>query len=277
MAAPRSGFRLKSVADLQIWLQRNIGSRLSDETELVAHGGTALTLLGLKEASKDVDFAFRTKDDFDRLVALLRRIGYRVTMDVRPIPGEVLLRLENPSSAIDVVDLRFPTWNNWRLTQRVLEAGLIIPRGKARLVLPDRDAVFLFKTYPLRETDLEDLRTIIDLSRPNQRRVIGLFEEQDGLHRIDLRQANVSYEPLFNILNLRARFAGSLSLVGERHRGKVKQLAQFSLRKFEELGLLISLDALVDRIRDPDRIVDWDEVMGVDEDDLRKRLMPDDG
>jgi len=275
MAAPRSGFRLKSVADLQIWLQRDIGSRLQDETELVAHGGTALTLLGLKEASKDVDFAFRTKDDFDRLVALLRRIGYRVTMDVRPIPGEVLLRLENPSSVIDVVDLRFPTWNNWRLTQRVLEAGQIIPRGKARLVLPDRDAVFLFKTYPLRETDLEDLRTIIDRSRPNQRRVIGLFEEQDGLHRIELRQANVSYEPLFNILNLRARFAGSLSLLGERHRGKVKQLAQFSLRKFEELGLLISLDALVHRIRDPDRIVDWDEIIGADEDDLRKRLTPD--
>jgi len=273
MAAPRSGFRLKSVADLQIWLQRDIGSRLQDETELVAHGGTALTLLGLKEASKDVDFGFRTKDDFDRLVALLRRIGYRVTMDVRPIPGEVLLRLENPSSVIDVVDLRFPTWNNWRLTQRVLEAARIIPRGKARLVLPDRDAVFLFKTYPLRDTDLEDLRTIIDLSRPNQRRVIGLFEEQDGLHRVELNQANVAYEPLFNILNLRARFAGSLSLVGDRHRGNVKQLAQFSLRKFEELGLPIALGALVKRLRDSDRIVDWDDIIGIGADALRKRLM----
>jgi len=273
MAAPRSGFRLKSVADLQIWLQRDIGSRLQDETELVAHGGTALTLLGLKEASKDVDFGFRTKDDFDRLVALLRRIGYRVTMDVRPIPGEVLLRLENPSSVIDVVDLRFPTWNNWRLTQRVLEAARIIPRGKALLVLPDRDAVFLFKTYPLRETDLEDLRTIIDRSRPNQRRVIGLFEEQDGLHRVELNQANVAYEPLFNILNLRARFAGSLSLVGDRHRGNVKQLAQFSLRKFEELGLPIALGALVKRLRDSDRIVDWDDIIGIGADALRKRLM----
>ena len=273
MAGPSSGFRLKSVADLQIWLQRDIGSRLSEETELVAHGGTALTLLGLKEASKDVDFGFRTKDDFDRLVALLRRIGYRVTMDVRPIPGEVLLRLENPSSVIDVVDLRFPTWNNWRLTQRVLEAARIIPRGKALLVLPDRDAGFLFKTYPLRETDLEDLRTIIDRSRPNQRRVIGLFEEQDGLHRVELNQANVAYEPLFNILNLRARFAGSLSLVGDRHRGNVKQLAQFSLRKFEELGLPIALGALVKRLRDSDRIVDWDDIIGIGADALRKRLM----
>jgi len=275
MAAPRSGFRLKSVADLQIWLQRDIGFRLQDETELVAHGETALTLLGLKEASKGVDFAFRTKEDFDRLVALLRRIGYRVTMDLRPIPGEVLLRLENPSSAIDVVDLRFPTWNNWRLTRRVLEGGQILPRGKARLVLPDRDAVFLFKTYPLRETDLEDMRTIIDRSRPNQRRVKELFEEQDELNRIDLRQANVSYEPLFNILNLRARFAGSLSLLGDRHRGKVKQLAQFSLRRFEDLGLPISLGALVDRIRDPNHIVDWDDIIGAGEDDLRKRLMAD--
>jgi len=273
MAAPRSGFRLKSVADLQIWLQRDIGSRLTDETELIAHGGTALTLLGLKEASKDVDFGFRTKMDFDRFVALLRRIGYRATMDLRPSPGEVLLRLENPSSLVDVVDLRFPTWNNWRLTHRVLEAARIIPRGKARLVLPDRDAVFLFKTYPLRETDLEDLRAIIDRSRPNQRRVIRLFDEQDGLNRAELNQADVTFEPLFNILNLRARFAGSLSLLGDRHRGKVKQLADYSWRRFKEVGLPIVLGALVKRLRDSDRIVDWDDIIGVDGDALRKRLM----
>jgi len=274
MAAPRSGFRLKSVADLQIWLQRDIGSRLQDETELIAHGGTALTLLGLKESSKDVDFGFRTKVDFDRFVALLRQIGYRATMDLRPSPGEVLLRLENPSSQVDVVDLRFPTWNNWRLTQRVLEAARIIPRGKAQLVLPDRDAVFLFKTYPLRETDLDDLKTIIDRSRPNQRRVIRLFDEQDELNRAELNQTNVTYEPLFNILNLRARFAGSLSLLGDRHRGKVKQLAVFSRRKFKELGLSITLGALVKRLRDAERVVDWDDIMGVDGDALRKRLMP---
>lgn len=140
MAAPRSGFRLKSVADLQIWLQRDIGSRLSDETELIAHGGTALTLLGLKEASKDVDFGFRTKADFDRLVALLRRIGYRATMDLRPSPGELLLRL-------------------------------------------------------------------------------------------------------------------------------------YSRRKFKEVGLPIVLGALVKRLRDSDRIVDWDDIIGVDGDALRKRLM----
>lgn len=273
MAAPRSGYRLKTIADLQIWLQRDIGSRLTDDMELIAHGGTALTLLGLKESSKDVDFGFRTEADFDRFVALLRQIGYRVTMDLRPIPGEVFVRLENPSSGIDVVDLRFPTWNNWRLTDQVLGAARIIPRGRARLVLPDRDAVFLFKTYPLRETDLEDLRTIIDRSRPNQRRVIRLFDEQDGLNRIELDLANVTYEPLFNILNLRARFAGSLGLLGNRHRGKVKQLAEFSRRKFKELGLPVSLRALVKRLRDSDRIVDWDEIMGVDGDALRKRLM----
>ncbi len=273
MAAPGSGFRLKSVADLQIWLQRDIGSRFTDETELIALGGTALTLLGLKESSKDVDFGFRTKADFDRLVAVLRRIGYRATMDLRPSPGEVLLRLENPSSLVDVVNLKFPTWNNWRLTHRVLEAARIIPRGKARLVLLDRDAVFLFKTYPLRETDLEDLKTIIDRSRPNQRRVIRLFGEQDGLNRVELNQANVAYEPLFNILNLRARFAGSFSLLGDRQRGKVKQLVEFSRRKFKELGLPIALGALVKRLRDSDRIVDWDDIIGIGGDALRKRLM----
>jgi len=33
------------------------------------------------------------------------------------------------------------------------------------------------------------------------------------------------------------------------------------------------LGALVKRLRDSDRIVDWDDIIGVDGDALRKRLM----
>ncbi len=44
---------------------------------LVACGGTALTLLGYKEATKDVDFLVPLEKDFKRLTQFLKEAGYK--------------------------------------------------------------------------------------------------------------------------------------------------------------------------------------------------------
>ena len=44
---------------------------------LIACGGTALTLLGIKESTKDVDFIVPIHEQYARLLRFLRRIGYR--------------------------------------------------------------------------------------------------------------------------------------------------------------------------------------------------------
>src|SRR3972149_6541357 len=195
MAGPPEPTRLKTATDLLRWLERGISPRLSDVTEAIAHGGTALTLLGIKDSTKDVDFAFRTQDQFDAFRRVVELLGFRGTLDSKATPSEVLHRYENRASVIDLVDLRFPTWNNWRLTKTILRNAVVIPLGNIRLIRPDRDAVFLFKTYPLRDTDLDDLSTVLSKSPPDEDRVIALFDEQDVIHRSELLTETV-HEPL---------------------------------------------------------------------------------
>lgn len=44
---------------------------------LIACGGTALTLMGYKESTKDVDFLVPEKKEYQRLIAFLQDAGYR--------------------------------------------------------------------------------------------------------------------------------------------------------------------------------------------------------
>jgi len=53
---------LLTVRELGSWLDRDVGPALREETEAVAHGGTALTMLRLKASTKDVDLGFRLRE-----------------------------------------------------------------------------------------------------------------------------------------------------------------------------------------------------------------------
>jgi hypothetical protein len=44
---------------------------------LIACGGTALTLMGIKESTKDVDFTIPVEAEHDRLLKFLRDLGYQ--------------------------------------------------------------------------------------------------------------------------------------------------------------------------------------------------------
>jgi hypothetical protein len=44
---------------------------------LIACGGTALTLMGIKESTKDVDFTIPVGAEHDRLLKFLRDLGYQ--------------------------------------------------------------------------------------------------------------------------------------------------------------------------------------------------------
>jgi hypothetical protein len=257
--------------ELGAWLERDVGPALREETEAVAHGGTALTMLRLKASTKDVDFGFRAGEDFERFVAALKATGYRVTRDFRPNPRETYLRLERRGAPlVSAVDLRFPTWNNWRLTELVLRRARVIPYGQVRVVVPDRDAVFLFKTYPLRETDVDDLRTIVERSPPDEARVLALFEEQDGLHRAEIFAETV-HEPLLNNLELRVRFAASMRLLGPSYQRKIPRIARHARIRFEELRLRPRLTDLIQRIRAKE-VMTWGDIIDESGSRLRERL-----
>ena len=56
---------------------RNWDRLMRFKIRLIACGGTALTLLDIKESTKDVDFIVPDENEFIRLIKFLQRIGYK--------------------------------------------------------------------------------------------------------------------------------------------------------------------------------------------------------
>ena len=50
---------------------------LKRKMHLIACGGTALTILGLKESTKDIDFIVPNINEYTYLIATLKKIGYK--------------------------------------------------------------------------------------------------------------------------------------------------------------------------------------------------------
>lgn len=274
MAVPGEPTSKKTAADLSLWLKEEVGPFISISTNAIPHGGTALSLLGLKDSTKDVDFGFALKEDFERFRDVLTKLGFSVDFDFMPLPNERLTRMTNPRSVIDVVDLRFPTWNRWRMTNLVLRKSLVIPYGSLTITLLDKNATFLFKTFPLRDTDLYDLKTILSRSQIDESRVVALFKEQDLIHRKALYDPKVEYEPLINVLELRTRMAGSLLLLEPAYKNTVQSLSIFASARFSELELNEPLSDLVADIRNSVVPISWDKVVGEDWEVLRTKLRP---
>ena len=262
----------KTAGDLQVWLKDELSRKIAAPTVAFPHGGTALTLLGLKGSTKDVDFSFISSDEFERFVHALKQLDYETTMDIQATRNEHLVRMENSNRRVDVVDLRWPTWNNWMITKTVLTGALQVPFGNLTLVRLDENVIFLFKTYPIRDADLADLRTILDTATLNERRIIALFDEQDSLHRKELLDADTRHEPLLNILELRVRVAGSFELLGAEYRKRVPRLAKHAVENFRDLGLDKSLLDLVGILRSSEGVLSWDDILGREFETLRNRL-----
>lgn len=60
------------LAELETW-----NSFLKRKIHLIACGGTALTLLGIKASTKDIDFMVPNSDEYAYLVKILADLGYR--------------------------------------------------------------------------------------------------------------------------------------------------------------------------------------------------------
>jgi len=59
-----------------------VNLELGEEIILLAIGGTAMTLLGMKEFTKDVDFDTPSEDDYKKFMQAIDRIGANIRIDV---------------------------------------------------------------------------------------------------------------------------------------------------------------------------------------------------
>lgn len=65
---------------------------LNKKIHLIACGGTALTLLGVKESTKDVDMLVPVDREYDYLIKILKQLGYKPTSGSGwQRPGEVFI------------------------------------------------------------------------------------------------------------------------------------------------------------------------------------------
>ncbi len=254
------------------WIRESVAIHSARRLEIVAHGGTALSLRGLKESTRDVDFSVSSRAEFDALRGILEDIGYVVGMDFASYRSR-LIRLVKSGANVSPVDLHHPEWNNWRATATMQAAWAWRRFGQVRLGVPDRDTLFLFKTYPLLESDLSDLAEIVRRDPPDLKRVRDLCAEQDELLRRELFREDVAYEPLFLLLELRTRLHASLSLLPAPARREIFPLARYGRKQFAELGLKIPVLRLARRIRIGPGI-NWDRILGRLMEPLRARLAP---
>lgn len=123
--------------DLLGWLE-NVDQKLSKDIVLVAVGGTALTLLGLKESTRDVDFCL-SEDDFSHFK-------------------------DNSSSKIFVVDLfRDGYIFSLQLPKDYMERAEAIPFSGKHMVLKalSLDDIIVTKTARFHARDIEDIQAVL--------------------------------------------------------------------------------------------------------------------
>jgi len=220
----------------------NIGNRV----EVVAHGGTALTLRGLKGNTKDLDINIIKKEWFEEICRTLEVMGYKKKFDFMAKPeSEHNIRYISDRYIVDTVDLYHPTWNNWSITDTVERRADNLKFGNLTVVLPDIETVFLFKTYPNREIDIEDLRSIILKNTLDANSVIGLFREQESILR-----TRKDIDPVISIVNLRSRFYLSISDLKRLCDDKrIGILYNFASVEFNGLHINLGHDELAGMIR----------------------------
>jgi len=65
------------LANISMW-----NGFLKRKVHLIACGGTALTLIGVKDSTKDIDFIIPIEKEYDYLINTLKNLGYRNTSGV---------------------------------------------------------------------------------------------------------------------------------------------------------------------------------------------------
>jgi hypothetical protein len=78
--------REKLLDRLRIW-----DSFLGRKVHLIACGGTALTLLGIKDSTKDIDFVVPNEGEYDYLVKRLQEMGYKYVKGTGLSAGDVFV------------------------------------------------------------------------------------------------------------------------------------------------------------------------------------------
>ncbi|MBU0628281.1 MAG: hypothetical protein KKC75_03770 [Nanoarchaeota archaeon] len=150
-----------------IELLEKIGSTLPVRVKIYMIGGGALSLKGLKEATKDVDLVLLDRKALHQIKGSFEKIGYKIDKGLfkeQFYKDAVFVFLDKSGSRIDIlVDV---VCGMLRLTKDMQKrAAKYGSFGNLDLYLVSNEDILLFKAVTDRPQDLIDIRALIDATK----------------------------------------------------------------------------------------------------------------
>jgi hypothetical protein len=141
--------------DLMGYLSK-LDAKLTTKITLVAVGGTAMTLLGLKEATKDVDFCVETKKDQGTIEQVNKKVKSEFHLDL--FKEGYIFSVQLPE---DYIGMSKP----YNASLKNIELRTLHPLD-----------IIISKAARLNERDIEDIRALIKAKRIDKKRLVERYE-----------------------------------------------------------------------------------------------------
>jgi predicted nucleotidyltransferase len=137
---------------------------LTREMNIVMVGGTALTLLGKKESTKDIDICFKSEKDLEQFVKIAVRLGY--SKQQNKLVGHGLLIDVYSGGYIFCV----------QLPNDYIEKAIEIKKmDKIHLFSLSPEDIIITKSARLNKRDLEDIKTIFESFEINKEKLVSRY------------------------------------------------------------------------------------------------------
>lgn len=150
-----------------IQLLEKIGSVLPVRVKVYMIGGGALSLKGLKEATKDIDLVLLSRNALNQIKNSLEKIEYKIDkglFEEQFYKDAVFVFLDESGSRIDL--LIDNVCGMLRLSEDMQKrAAKYKSFGNLDVYLVSNEDILLFKAVTNRSQDLKDIRTLIDATK----------------------------------------------------------------------------------------------------------------
>jgi len=150
-------------ADLTAALTR-IGSKLRRKTSAYLIGGCAMTFMGRKVATKDIDVVFSSAEEAKDFMSALRSTGFDSILEPAneyDALGATAIMEDNRHMRFDIFDRQVCSALELSSSMKS-RARLYRSFGNLDVFLMSAEDIFLFKGITERETDLDDMRILAE-------------------------------------------------------------------------------------------------------------------
>lgn len=145
-----------------------IANYIKKEISCYAIGGTAMMLLGYKNATKDIDLVFHSEEDMDIFIGAIKELGYKERA-LFGIYSDERSQDKNKPRMFTRGDERFDLFlkNVFSLELPKEYAGRFDFIGKKNLILftPDPEWIITLKIITNRDRDIDDILSIAKIEK----------------------------------------------------------------------------------------------------------------